>query len=119
MTSPSFPSALLNGKELQLTTVGRKTGRESTRPVWFIHRGETLYLWPGYGRESQWYRNVLRTPTIRLSAGAVTRSARATPITNPMDVEAVVDAFRDKYGAGDIARLYPKHEVAVEVHALA
>jgi len=118
MTS-TFASALLRSRELQLSTVGRKTGHESTRPVWFVERAGTLYLWPGYGHESQWYQNVLKTPTIRLSAGEAAQSARATPITDPSEVATVVEAFRDKYGSRDIARLYPKHEVAVQVHAVA
>ncbi|MEY2524562.1 MAG: hypothetical protein QOJ66_3127 [Ilumatobacteraceae bacterium] len=118
MTSAGFEAALLNSEELQLVTVGRKTGRESARPVWFVHRDGTLYLLPGDGRDSQWYRNALHTPTIRLSAGGTTQPATTRPITDEMQVAAVVNAFRDKYGSDQISALYPRLEVAVEAHAL-
>jgi hypothetical protein len=108
--SADFQPAVLNRHELKRTTVGRNSGHESSRPVWFVHRGETLYLLPGDGRESQWYRNALQGTTIRLSTGKTTRPASVTPITNPYEVAQVVNAFRDKYGGQQIADLYPKCE---------
>jgi hypothetical protein len=33
---PEFEPALLKSEELQLTTVGRKTGHESSRRVWSL-----------------------------------------------------------------------------------
>jgi deazaflavin-dependent oxidoreductase (nitroreductase family) len=119
MTVVDFQPALVSSKELRLTTVGRRTGRESSRPVWFVRRDETLYLIPGDGRESQWYKNILKTPTIRLSAGGTTQPASATPVTDPDEVDRITNAFRDKYGRQQIAALYPKCEVALEVRALA
>jgi deazaflavin-dependent oxidoreductase (nitroreductase family) len=118
VTSTAFEPALLNSEELQLTTVGRKTGRESSRPVWFVQREEALYLIPGDGRQSQWYKNVLQTATLRLSAGATAQAASATPITAPDQVARITDAFREKYGRRQMAALYPKCEVALEVRAL-
>ena len=40
-----------------------------------------------------------------------------TPITNRGEVEEVVEAFRDKYGATDVKAYYTKTDVAVEVRA--
>jgi len=37
----------------------------------------------------------------------------ATPITDPDQVSRVVDSFRAKYGADQIAQHYPRPEVAV------
>jgi deazaflavin-dependent oxidoreductase (nitroreductase family) len=114
-----FEPALLKSEELQLATVGRKTGLESSRPVWFVQRDEALYLIPGDGRQSQWYKNALQANTVRLSAGDTTQSASVKPVTDPDEVARVTNAFREKYGVRQMAALYPKCEVALEVRALA
>ncbi len=113
-----FEPALLKSEELQLTTVGRKTGHESSRPVWFVQHDEALYLIPGDGRQSQWYKNALQANTVRLSAGVTTQSASVKPVTDPDEVARITDAFREKYGLRQMAALYPKCEVALEVRAL-
>jgi deazaflavin-dependent oxidoreductase (nitroreductase family) len=118
MSSAEFQPALLNSEELQLTTVGRRSGRDSSRPVWFVLDGERMYLLPGDGTDSQWYKNLLQTPTIRLSARGTTQSATTTPITEASAVLAVVEAFEEKYGRQQIEALYPHRDVAVEAQAL-
>ncbi len=76
---------------------------------------ENLYLLPVTGSDSQWYKNVVKTPGVRLTAGGTEYSARAEPITDPAKVDEVVESFRAKYGARDVESYYPKHDVAVEV----
>ena len=115
MAFADFENALSNTNEVELKTIGRRSGRESSRPVWFVRQGEKLYLLPVTGSDSQWYKNVLKTPAIRLAAGGSEYSARAKPVTDPAKVDEVVDAFRAKYGARDVESYYPKHDVAVEV----
>jgi deazaflavin-dependent oxidoreductase (nitroreductase family) len=110
-----FAQALGRTRELELTITGRKSGRESSRTVWFVHEGDRIYLLPVSGSDTQWYRNVLRTPAVRLAAGGAEHRATATPLTDPARVDEVVDAFRAKYGARDVAAYYPKHDVAVEL----
>jgi hypothetical protein len=106
-------------KEMELTTVGRVSGRESSRTVWFVRDGEILYLLPVDGSGSQWYKNLLKTPVIRLAAQGTNETGRATPITEPMRIAEVVDSFRARYGAQNIEAYYPKRDVAVEVQAVA
>jgi deazaflavin-dependent oxidoreductase (nitroreductase family) len=115
MAADDFAQALGKTRELELTTTGRKSGRESSRPVWFVQEGDRLYLVPVYGSDTQWYRNVLRTPAVRLAAGGAEHRATATPLTEPARVDEVVDAFRAKYGARDVAAYYRKHDVAIEL----
>src|SRR5580693_6090780 len=55
MTLASFEAALERTDELELTTTGRATGKPVSCPVWFVRRGEKLYLVPGDGTDSQWY----------------------------------------------------------------
>jgi deazaflavin-dependent oxidoreductase (nitroreductase family) len=110
-----FTKALTGTRELELTAVGRKSGQETSRPVWFDQEGDKLYLVPVTGSDSQWYKNVLSHPTVRLAAGGAEYTAPATPITDPARAAEVVDRFRARYGADDVAKFYPNPNVAVEV----
>jgi chorismate mutase len=42
-------------------------------------------------------------------------NGKATPITDPARVRDVVEKFRAKYGAGEVAKYYSKFDVAVAV----
>lgn len=114
-----FQPAIIDSHELQLTTVGRATGHESSRPVWFVRRDQTLYLIPGDGYQSQWYKNIVKSHTFRLSGGGATQSVSGTPVTDSNDVVRIADAFREKYGRMRVGAYYPTIEVALEVHAVA
>lgn len=115
MASADFKNALDSTNEIELTTTGRTSGRESSRPVWFVRQGDRLYLLPVGGSDSQWYKNVLEAPTIRLTAGGTEQSEQATPVTDPAKVAEIVDAFRAEYGARDVEAYYPRRDVAIEV----
>jgi len=115
MAGEEFKQALENSREIALTVIGRTSGREISIPVWFVRDGDKLYLVPVNGSDSDWYKNVLKTPTIRLAAEAAQLEATVTPTSDTAKVEQVLDKFRAKYGARDIEAYYPKHDVAVEV----
>jgi deazaflavin-dependent oxidoreductase (nitroreductase family) len=114
MADQEFIPALDSIREIQLIVTGRKTGQEISLPVWFIQDGGWLYLVPVTGTDSSWYKNVLKEPAIRVVAGSARLSARATPVTDPARVSEILDMFRAKYGARDVAAYYPKPNVAVE-----
>jgi deazaflavin-dependent oxidoreductase (nitroreductase family) len=115
MTSPDFTQSLEGTSEIDLTVTGRNTGRESTRPVWFVREPGRLDLLPVTGTDSQWYKNVLARPAVRITADGAELAAQATPVTDPARVAEVIDAFRAKYGADNVANYYPNPNVAVEV----
>jgi hypothetical protein len=77
---------------------------------------ETLYLLPVHGSETQWYKNVLKNPKIRIDARGAGAEFEAVPITDATRVTSVVGKFRGKYGASDVKRYYSKLDVAVLVH---
>jgi hypothetical protein len=110
-----FRGALQRREEIELTVTGRRSGRETTRTVGFVKEGETLYPRPISGSDSNWYRNVLKTPIILLRADGTELRAHATPIEDPARVEAVVERFRGKYGAEQVEAYSSKLDVAVEV----
>jgi len=115
VAATDFQTALDNTDEVELTTTGRVTGKQTSRPVWYVRQAGKLYLLPVTGSDSQWYKNVVKTPAIRLAADDAGYSATATLVTDPGRVAQVVEGFRDKYGARDVAAYYPHPDVAVEV----
>ena len=102
-------------RELNITVVGRKSGKTISIPVWFVLEGEKLYLLPVKGSETQWYKNVLKNPTVRIDARGAGSEFRAMPVTDAKAVKSVIEKFREKYGAGDVKKYYSKFDVAVVV----
>ncbi len=115
MARADFATALNKTNEVQLGTTGRVSGHETSHPVWFVRHKDKLYLLPVTGSESQWYKNVLKTPGLHLTAAGTDYRATAHPITDPDQVHHVLDDFRTKYGARDVAAYYSNPNVAVEV----
>jgi len=113
--SDSFTQALQNTSEVDLTVTGRSTHRQITNPVWFVQENDRLYLVPVRGSDSDWFKNVLAVPEVQLTADNAHASAPAVAITDPGQVRAIVDKFRARYGADQVAQYYPKTDVAVEV----
>ena len=91
MAPEELTNALQGAREIVITVTGRRSGRESSRPVWFVHEGDSQYLVPVSGTESNWYRNLLADPAIRVRAGETELSADAIPIEDVDRVAEVVD----------------------------
>jgi deazaflavin-dependent oxidoreductase (nitroreductase family) len=100
-------------RQIKLSVIGRRTGQTISILVWFVVEGEKLYLLPVHGSETQWYKNVLKNPSIRIDARGIEAELRAKPVTDANSVKSVVEKFRDKYGAKDVKRYYSKFDVAV------
>jgi deazaflavin-dependent oxidoreductase (nitroreductase family) len=115
MANERFTTALEVSQEVELTVTGRKSGREITDKVWFVHAGDRLYLLPVNGTDSGWFKNVRDNRAVRLAAEGTQITARAKPITDPAVVGQVVAMFRARYGSENVDRYYPKRNAAVEV----
>ena len=102
-------------REITITVTGRKSGRSISIPVWFVFEDPTLYLLPVQGSDTQWYKNVLKNPKIRVAARGAEAELKAVPTTDAKQVSSVVEKFREKYGAGDVKKYYSKFDVAVLV----
>jgi len=116
------PSALRKAlgavREVTITVTGRRSGRKISRPVWFVEDGDRLYLLPVNGAETQWYRNVRRTPTVSLRARRSRATVRARPVTDAKRVRRIVRQFRAKYGPGEIKKYYSRPDVGIEIRLL-
>jgi len=99
--------------EIRLSVKGRKSGRDIPRPVWFVHEGNTLYLLPNQGSDTNWYKNVVVEPTLKISVNGVEIPARGKLITDSNRVDDIVRKFKSKYG--EVKKYYTKFDVAVEV----
>jgi deazaflavin-dependent oxidoreductase (nitroreductase family) len=109
----SLKSHLSRSSEITITVIGRKSGRTISNPVWFVLESDELYLLPVQGSDTQWYKNVLKNPKIRIDAGGAKGEFEITPFTDSKQVESVVEKFRGKYGAKDVKKYYSKFDVAV------
>ena len=101
---------------IKITVTGRSSGRPISFPVWFVFDEEKLYLLPGYGSHTQWYKNVLKNPSIRVNARGAEAEFSVVAITDPAQVSSVIEKFRGKYG-DDGVKLYSKLDVAVVAKA--
>jgi hypothetical protein len=76
--------------EITLIVKGRKSRREIPRPVWFIHEHNTLYLLPVQGSDTNWYKNLLANPTLKISVNGVEAYAGGKPITDSNRVGDII-----------------------------
>lgn len=104
---------LSRSREINITVTGRKSGRTISIPVWFVSKDDRLYLLPVQGSDTQWYKNVLKNPMIRIEARGAEAEVKGVPVTDGKRVASVVEKFREKYGASDVKKYYSKFNVAV------
>ena len=114
MAQTDFRAALQRSNEIEITVTGRTSGRSLTYPVWFALEGDKLYLIPVKGSDTDWYKNLRKTPIIRLEARGKTLTTSARFLTEEAQLVKVLEKFRDKYGR-NVQSYYPKLDIAVEI----
>jgi deazaflavin-dependent oxidoreductase (nitroreductase family) len=114
MAQTDFRTALQGVNEIEITVTGRTSGRSLSYPVWFALDGDKLYLLPVRGSDTDWYKNLRKTPTIRLEARGKTLTTSARLLTDQAQIGKILEKFRDKYGR-NVKSYYPRLDVAVEV----
>src|SRR3979411_1754160 len=108
--------SLIRSQEININVIGRKSGRTISNPIWFVLDEDKLYLLPVQGSDTQWYKNVLKNPSIRIDARGAEAEIKVVPVTDAKEVKSVVEKFRAKYGANDVKKYYSKFDVAVLAH---
>jgi hypothetical protein len=106
---------LAKHQEINISVIGRKSGRTISIPVWFVFEDGRLYLLPVQGSDTQWYKNAQKKPSIRINVGDASAESKVVPITDAKQVASVVEKFRAKYGTNDVKKYYSKFDVAVLV----
>jgi len=124
MTDSEFLKVLTSTEAIELTVKDQKTGRSSSRPVWFVLESGKLYLLPMTGSDSEWYKNILVNAEVQISARSPLRvlgikgrklTANTKPIQGSDEVADVVQKFKSKYGAAEFSKTYSKLDAAVQV----
>jgi deazaflavin-dependent oxidoreductase (nitroreductase family) len=115
MQATYIEKSLDSATQIRITITGRKSGRMFSVPVWFVRHGELAYLLPVGGASSQWYKNLLKTPTMGVAARRSNYTGRATPITDVAIVNGIIEEFRAKYGSREVEKYYSTTNAAVEV----
>lgn len=110
MSKDDLHQRLNSAYEITLSVKGRKSGRYIPRPVWFVYEGNILYLLPNHGSDTNWYKNVLVDPTLKVSVNGIEISATGELITDSNGVTGIVRKFNSKYG--EVKRYYTKFDVA-------
>jgi hypothetical protein len=63
-----------------------------------VHEGNTQYLLPNHGSDTNWYKNLLVDPTLKISVNGVETPARGKLITDNNRIDDIVRKFNSKYG---------------------
>jgi deazaflavin-dependent oxidoreductase (nitroreductase family) len=117
MATDALKDRLSREREIEITVTGRNSGRAVSIPVWFVLEDGNLYLVPVQGSDTQWYKNVLKNPSITVNARGAEGRFEVAPIIEPTRVSSIVAKFRAKYGASDVKKYYSKLDVALVTQA--
>ena len=88
MSNPDLKD-LDTSNEIDLTVRGRNSGQDISRPVWFVHEDDKLFLLPVQGSDTM-------------------------TITNDSKVKEIIEKFRSKYGNSNVQKYYSKFDVGIE-----
>lgn len=117
MANDDFRGALSSTEELKITFTGRKSGKKFSTPVWFVYDSDKVYLLPVNGTSTNWYRNIVNNPKMELQASGKKTMAtvEAHSTEDKKLLGEILDRFRQKYGAADVKKYYPRPNVVVEI----
>jgi len=91
MLDERIQNALERDRTIDITTVGRKSGRPRRIEIWFYRANGRVYLSGSPGRRS-WYANLLANPEFTFHLKRSLQAdlpARATPVTDPGERRAI------------------------------
>ncbi len=115
MGTSSLKEELSRNKELTIGFRGRKTGRRYKTIVWFVYEDDRIHLLPVSGSDTNWYRNILKNPSMSISVSGKSIEILAKSVIDKRAVENTIEKFKSKYGADDINKWYTQLDVAVEI----
>jgi deazaflavin-dependent oxidoreductase (nitroreductase family) len=82
---------------INLTTMGRVTGRPHRIEIWFAHHDETLYFLSGGGDRSDWVRNIIANPAVSVRTDGKDFSGRGRIVEDPDEQRLARDCVFTKY----------------------
>ena len=112
-------TAVQGSSTLQLTTLGRKTGKRHTVTVWFLVDRQTLYLVTMKLRRD-WPRNLIKNGHVELGIGGKEFTGHAKPVVGAKRLAQVNALLQRKYWAawlGSWVGMGPEGAFAVTIEA--
>ena len=90
-----------------LTTVGQASGRPHEIEIWFAFADDTLYLLSGGRDRSDWVKNLLRTPEVKVRIAGGRFEGRARVVEDPEEDALARRLLVEKYerDTGSLASL--------------
>ena len=82
---------------IELTTTGRKSGKQHARPIWFVVDHGKVLVQAGKDGKTDWYLNIQKNPEAVMRAGNVRLRVRGTPVTDAKRVTEIHRLFLAKY----------------------
>ena len=107
---------LRDQREVKLTTIGRRSGKPHTVPVWFVVDGERIYL-STLDPSRDWVRNAKTNPDVRFDFGGTVLAGQLRTVGDPALETRIGQALRHKYWVAWAAGLVgkgPKETYVVE-----
>jgi len=83
-----------------LTTTGRVSGEPREIEIWFGLDGSTLYVLSGGRDRSDWVKNLLSEPRVRVRIGDRTFDGHARVVSDPGEDARARDLLFSKYSSG-------------------
>jgi deazaflavin-dependent oxidoreductase (nitroreductase family) len=120
MISKDVRAALLNDRTIDITTIGRRSGRPRRIEIWFHNFDGRIYISGLPGRRG-WYANLLTRPEFMLHLKQSTQAdvpARARPVTDPAEREQVLRNIVDSVGRPDSFNDWVDRSPVIEVELL-
>lgn len=102
---------------VELTTLGRKTGKRHTVTVWFVVDGETVHL-VTLRLQRDWPRNIIKNGSVELDIAGNVFKGHAKQITDAKRLARVKTLVNQKYWAawlGSWLALGPEGAFAVTI----
>ena len=94
----------LRTEYLDLTTIGRKTGKPREIEIWYVESTGKLYILAEHFHDTQWVKNIESNPRVRVRLGSEEFEATARVLDQDRDRAGWIIAqqlAREKYGWGD------------------
>ena len=92
-----------NESTLEITTIGRQSGKPRTKPIWFVYDQGAVYIQSGKDGKTHWYRNLQKNPQMQLKIGQLVLTGKAQFVIDRAEIERVHDLFRSKYSLARVA----------------
>ena len=103
-----------------LTTIGRVSGEPREIEIWFGLDRRTLYLLSGGRDRSNWVKNLIREPRVRVRIADRTWDGRARVVSDPDEDASARDLLVGKYApryGGDLSNWRETAlPIAVDLH---